>query len=270
MELVISLPELLTNILFQSLSVPVKNREIQWILRMMSVSRHFHSVCTFVLANIKTLPMPILQRLPKTKLPQFGGMRKFSSRSYPHFDNEVLSSVRNIESLVIYVGEENDVDSSLLLLLTNLRALDIRSFSGNFGLEELPCLTNLTSLTLHYTHARNEHLVRLTNLTRLHFDSAPLINSDLFSTLTKLTNLDMGYASIGTESRISVNTGLEKLTIYGDNRLKQMELSRFPNLTKLKVMDVLHFEGFENLSSLKSLSITLQKNLLASTTLSLF
>lgn len=260
MEKVFAIPELVTNIGRQGLSLPVRNRDVRWLLEIMSVSKQFSSACEMVLSEMEIVPAGILHRIPRTKIgfSKFSRIRSFSMDQCPWLNDEILACMKNLQSLTLTLVSENEINPSLLLSLTNLQTLDIKSWSGTFGLLQIPLLTNLTNLNLRFTRARNTDLQGLTNLTLLDFENAPHIHNSLFTVLTKLTNLSVGNDLDRLGPSPPLNTKLQQLAIFGDDRpIQKMDLWKFPELTKLDLVSVTESEGLEKLSSLKILYIQL-------------
>lgn len=249
-------PEILMTIIQHTLSESVKIRELQSCMRMRLVSRYFLSVVDlYVIPNVKRLSRPIINMISLENLVKYKGLEFLDATWKPEINEEILDSLANIKKFVLSFKQQPILP--FLKKMTNLTDLSLWRTGENRLTNELLCLKNLTRLDLCDSKVTNNDISILTNLKILSSIGTPHITADLLTSLTGITDLEMGNQ---TKERYHLThhtiSSLKDLRIIRDtNYSQEIKISHFINLRNLILVAVSDFRGIEKLTKLESLII---------------
>ncbi len=129
------------------------------------------------------------------------------------------------------ISNNDKLIGKCLPYLTNVTELLICSWSSVRG-SFLACMTQLTSLNLHYHDAsddypdsvRGECLTGLTNLTSLDIGAFDEMFDRDLQKMTRLVSLSLEYNTVITNNGLSTLTNLTKLNLTGNQMISRKDL----------------------------------------------
>lgn len=247
-------PELLAIVL---LSLPTRNRNFQWLMRIKRVSKHFQNVIQEnVVPLIKILPKGIMNTISENRFRDYKKITTLDLSKYPM--KKSFLPLSNIKELLF---REENLDWSFLSQMSQLVSFRCIQFIQARVKDYIPPMTNLTKLDLYNTDVTNNELLKLPHLKKLHSDACPGISYEILNTSRQITDISIG--AINDEHRLSHSNSpqLTSIRLYSDTHLApNTKLADFNNLSTLILYQKVDLAGIGKLTQLTSLSLKFPEN----------